>query len=244
MKAIFARNLRQLCSSRPSIAVVCRDLGISQQQFNSYVTGKHLPNQRIVDQLCAYFRIAPSYLYTDHSQDDINGQEKQFIDYARAMRAGDRPVLASGLYDSFFTLPDDAGSLLKGSIFVETRDGYTTFRRISFVSATRGGRRVFLGDNRGLVYGAGEYVYLAGLDRRNRHQPSLLALRWLLARSPILVGHGLVATAVDVAHVRVALQHRPRLSKKDALGSDGIVPLTDPLVPDSVRRALSEPRRA
>jgi transcriptional regulator with XRE-family HTH domain len=53
----LARNLRILCSSKDSIAEICRRIGISRQQFNKYLSGKHEPSRANLRLICQYFGI-------------------------------------------------------------------------------------------------------------------------------------------------------------------------------------------
>jgi Helix-turn-helix len=53
----LALNLRVLCSSKDSIAEICRRIGISRQQFNKYLSGKHAPSPANLRLICQYFGI-------------------------------------------------------------------------------------------------------------------------------------------------------------------------------------------
>lgn len=59
----LALNLRALCERRDTIANVCRRIGISRQQFNKYLSGKHNPSRRNVQLICQYFAIDPLDLF-------------------------------------------------------------------------------------------------------------------------------------------------------------------------------------
>jgi len=59
----LTRNLRILCSSKDSIAEICRRIGISRQQFNKYLAGKHEPSRANLRLICQYFGIDLLDLY-------------------------------------------------------------------------------------------------------------------------------------------------------------------------------------
>ena len=53
----FAENLRLLCDYQPSVAEVCRRLGINRAQFNKYLSGKHIPSRNVLRRLCDFFGV-------------------------------------------------------------------------------------------------------------------------------------------------------------------------------------------
>jgi len=57
LRAVFGTNLRQLSASAPSIAELCRDLGINRTQFNRYLQGEAFPRPDVLDQICRYFGV-------------------------------------------------------------------------------------------------------------------------------------------------------------------------------------------
>lgn len=54
---VFGQNLRKLCTSRPSIAAVCRDLDINRVQFNRYMSGHSFPKPNVLQKICNYFQV-------------------------------------------------------------------------------------------------------------------------------------------------------------------------------------------
>lgn len=53
----FGSNLRKLCSTRKSIAQVCRDLDINRVQFNRYLTSHSFPKPHVLEKICDYFGV-------------------------------------------------------------------------------------------------------------------------------------------------------------------------------------------
>lgn len=50
-------NLRLLCSYRPSISVVARDLGLNRSQLNRYLAGSSLPRPPLLRRICDHFGV-------------------------------------------------------------------------------------------------------------------------------------------------------------------------------------------
>ena len=53
----FAANLRTLCNQVPSIAQLCRTIGVNRQQFSKYLAGAHRPSPYNLSRICSYFGI-------------------------------------------------------------------------------------------------------------------------------------------------------------------------------------------
>jgi hypothetical protein len=55
----FSANLRTVCSMRPSIAGICRDIRINRQQFNRYLAGQSSPSPYNMGRIARYFGLKP-----------------------------------------------------------------------------------------------------------------------------------------------------------------------------------------
>ncbi|MDZ7748078.1 MAG: helix-turn-helix transcriptional regulator [Halofilum sp. (in: g-proteobacteria)] len=64
----LARNLDHLCSFLPSIAEVCRRIGINRQQFNKYLSGSVRPSRHNMRRICDFFGVTESELLLDHDR--------------------------------------------------------------------------------------------------------------------------------------------------------------------------------
>ena len=67
-KSDFCANLRLLCSYRPSIAEVCRRIGINRQQFNKYLAGTVFPSRRNLRRICDFFGVEEAETLLPHSR--------------------------------------------------------------------------------------------------------------------------------------------------------------------------------
>lgn len=64
----LARNLSYLCSLFPSIAEVCRQLGINRQQFNKYLSGHSRPSRYNMRQICDFFGVTESEMLLEYGR--------------------------------------------------------------------------------------------------------------------------------------------------------------------------------
>lgn len=55
LRAIFGNNLRALSDDYPSVAGLCRDLGINRTQFNRYLSGESFPRPDVLHRICDFF---------------------------------------------------------------------------------------------------------------------------------------------------------------------------------------------
>lgn len=66
--ADFATNLRYLCDQRGSISHVCRRAKINRQQFNKYLSGRHLPSPANVRVIADHFGLTPELMFSEHQE--------------------------------------------------------------------------------------------------------------------------------------------------------------------------------
>ncbi len=55
LRAVFGENLRALSADYPSVAGLCRDLGINRTQFNRYLSGESFPRPDVLHRICQFF---------------------------------------------------------------------------------------------------------------------------------------------------------------------------------------------
>lgn len=64
----LVRNLKLLCSYAPSIAEVCRGIGVNRQQFTKYLNGTSRPSARNMRRIADYFGIEEEEFRLPHGQ--------------------------------------------------------------------------------------------------------------------------------------------------------------------------------
>lgn len=133
LRSIFGENLRILSAGYPSVAALCRNLGINRTQFNRYLSGESFPRPDVLHQICSFFdvdarilleRVAdrppePADLLNHPVLSGFFGREP--VDVSPAL-------FPDGFYRfirrSFF---DDTRFAL-GLVYVKRADGYTFLR--------------------------------------------------------------------------------------------------------------------
>ena len=58
----LSTNLTFACSFLPSIALVCRRIGINRQQFNKYLSGRVRPSRHNMRKICEFFGVTEGEL--------------------------------------------------------------------------------------------------------------------------------------------------------------------------------------
>ena len=64
----FAANLRYLCDQRGSVSNICRKLHMNRQQFNKYLSGKHLPSSTNARLIADHFGLNAEIMYSAHEE--------------------------------------------------------------------------------------------------------------------------------------------------------------------------------
>lgn len=62
----LAANLRLLCERQGSISQICRKVGINRQQFNKYLSGRHMPSATNIRIIANHFGLGAEVLFADH----------------------------------------------------------------------------------------------------------------------------------------------------------------------------------
>ena len=126
----FARNLRALCSRKPSVSHVCRDIGINRQQFDRYLRAKALPSANTMRRICEYFGIDEEALRDSPDQlrlriDSFAPMLETPLERALRPEPGEMAHLSNytGLYHYFFLSPSWPGKIQCGLTSISNVDG-------------------------------------------------------------------------------------------------------------------------
>ena len=57
LRAVFGDNLKKLTSPFPSVASLCRELGINRTQFNRYLAAESFPRPDVLHKICTFFNV-------------------------------------------------------------------------------------------------------------------------------------------------------------------------------------------
>lgn len=106
----LARNLRTLCSYRPSISQVGRDLGINRSQLNRYLAGRSAPRLPLLRRICDYFGVEPHEML-------LPAEEFEEIVKLKGLDTDDLSRQLRHHFNSIMTLNDPRFRRLSGSFF-------------------------------------------------------------------------------------------------------------------------------
>lgn len=130
---MFGRNLQILSAPYPSIAALCRKLGINRTQFNRYLAGESFPRPDILHRICTFFDVdarillEPVEALTTTVSDLLNHPDLEGFFGAEPLDIPES-VFPSGFYQFVRRSFIDETRFLLGLIFVQRRDGYTLLR--------------------------------------------------------------------------------------------------------------------
>ena len=203
MRSIFSGNLRRLSSREKSHAHVARELGLNRQQFNGYMTGKNLPNERVIDNICAYFQVDVGTLFREadpgvdfQNIESLTDRQRKFIDRViSAEKSTSRQALLDGLYYVYFSVPSDPDMVACSLMAVKREGGVTTFRRVTRLGGASGGHRPRgRGVHSGIVIFRDGLAFFIGLDTIDNVVPTILVGRPATSSEIIYAGQAHLST--------------------------------------------------
>jgi transcriptional regulator with XRE-family HTH domain len=194
VREVFAQNLRTLCDTQPSIASVCREMGINRQQFARYLGGKGLPNTANLEKICNYFgiveadlfRIEPTSVFDQESnrKHQVGRRVMDVLDQEPEAR------IAPGSYFVDFTSPLHDNTIVRSLIVLRKQGKFLSFRRLTGVGEKRRSWWArFDGNHEGLVLERRGNFYMIGVNRVGWREPTMLVFRYAPTDRLMLVGH-------------------------------------------------------
>ena len=245
----LAENLRLLCSYRPSISQVSRDLDINRSQLNRYLAGTSTPRAALMRKLCDYFGVEVHELMLPAKEfaqiirlrgldNDAAGRRlRKHFDKVMALNEP-RVQNLSGMFFEYYYSMSHRGKIIRTLIVFEQEDRHMFYRRLERMGPSNGpvdrhyryqgvamltGDRVFLSD----------YEYSAGIELTQTVLYPDYSLRWTRL-------HGIkLGVSADQRHipcaVRVYLERTPSsMLLNGALRKCGIFPCDSPEIPEHV----------
>jgi transcriptional regulator with XRE-family HTH domain len=214
IRGIFSSNLRRLSSKQKSHAHVARELGLNRQQFNSYVTGKNLPNERVIDNICAYFQIDVGMLFREanpetdfQSIESLTDRQRKFMDRViSSEKSSSRQALLDGLYYIYFSMPGDPEMVACSLMAVKREGGITTFRRVTRLGGASGGLRPRArGVHSGIVIFRDGLAFFIGIDVIDNSVPTILVGRPVASSEIIYAGQAQLTTDTGFGMVKFCI---------------------------------------
>ncbi len=249
----IAENLRLLCSYRPSISRVSRDLGVNRSQLNRYLAGSSSPRPQLMRKICDYFGVEAYELAMPCAEfaeivrlrgldsDGVSRALRSHFDRIMAMNDS-RIRQLNGLFFEYYYSMSQPGKVIRALLGFEMQEGHMFYRRLERMgpadrpnlrhyryqgAAMMTGDRIFLSD----------YEYSAGIELTQTVLYPDYALRWTRL-------HGVkLGVSADQRHmpcaVRVCLERVPaRLRLTGALRKCGIFAPDSPEIAEDVRAMI------
>jgi transcriptional regulator with XRE-family HTH domain len=137
----FADNLSFLCSHYPSIAEVCRLLGVNRQQFNKYLAGQSRPSRANMRRICDFFGVTEAEILAEPSQlrsiASVRIRPDTGHDLAgplghvhRLIRASDSLKRYEGYYFRYYYSFSNPGRIMKSVARIHVVDGHCYWKNL------------------------------------------------------------------------------------------------------------------
>jgi transcriptional regulator with XRE-family HTH domain len=222
IRSIFSGNLRRLSSREKSHAHVARELGLNRQQFNGYITGKNLPNERVIDNICAYFQVDVGTLFREADPEadfqniaSLTDRQRKFIDRViYDEKTTSRQALLDGLYYVYFSVSGDPAMVACSLMAIKREGGLTTFRRVTRLGGVSGGLRPRTrGVHSGMVIFRDGLAFFMGLDAIDNAVPTILVGRPSASSEILYAGQAHLATDTGFTQVKFLITPVPKRTK-------------------------------
>ncbi len=222
MRAIFSSNLQRLCAEEKSHAHVARVLGVNRQQFYSYIKGKNLPNERVIDKICEYFNIDVGVLFRQYDPITDSGSiaaltythKKKLNQVISDEKANKHRGIADGLYYIYFSVPNDPESFVCSLLAIRREGGLTTFKRISrFADTLAPMRPTKRAVHTGVVLFRESLLFFMGFDQESPTTPSMLVARASVSADILYSGQAIVHSGQTFQITKFCITPTPKRSR-------------------------------
>ena len=140
----FSENLSFLCSHHPSIAEVCRRIGINRQQFNKYLNGQSRPARANMRRICDFFGVTEAEILAEPSQlrsmisvrskpPAVTALDRPFRDLETLYRRSQSLSRYVGYYYRYFYSFSHYGRIFRSFGALYERDGRFFWKNIELV---------------------------------------------------------------------------------------------------------------
>ncbi len=252
IREIVAENLRRRCEGDQSVAHICRKMGINRQQFNKYLAGVTLPNERSLDKICHYFGIQESELLnTDSSSISIDSVPAndtlsllKFVHQLVSKKLNYdkfQTSLTDGVYHTYFGHINGRDSIVRSVTIIKKDGNLTSFRRITGISNEPESTWAdFTGDHRGMVIDRANAVFFQGMNSLGTEEPSLVCVQSQPMSTLLLAGFALIVTVDGPALLPVVMEKSQDAFdlKEEFRRYIKSYPFNSPDISSSIRNAL------
>lgn len=143
IRSVFGTNLKILSAEYPSVAGLCRDLGINRTQFNRYLSGESFPRPDVLYQICEFFGVDARILLEPvqdllPSSSDLLGQSYLEGYFSAEATAVSHTLFPSGFFRFVRRSFIDDTQFATGLVYVSRHNNYTFLRGFEPREAMRG----------------------------------------------------------------------------------------------------------
>lgn len=173
----FCANLRLLCDHFPSVAEVCRRLGLNRSQFNKYLNGTSAPSRHSLKRICDFFGVEPYEIMLPREQfADVLSLRPEVLRSRNGLAAHhqhiDRLLQESrerlnmylGFYHEYYYSMSSPGLVLRSLVRVAAGEGGTYYRRYERLRRTGERGPLLRCDYRGIACFLSDRIFLTDYE--------------------------------------------------------------------------------
>lgn len=171
----FPNNLGFACSLFPSIAEVCRRVGINRQQFNKYLAGTVRPSRHNMRRICDFFGVTESELLMDPTRfaslislrkpPSRPAAPSQYLDAVEKLhRLSGEMTRYTGWYFRYFYTFGYPGRITRSLGVITEQDGRYLWKNIEVGVDPQQVRARFVGKYEGFAFHLGHRIHIIEHD--------------------------------------------------------------------------------
>lgn len=209
LRKLFSENLQRLSRLRKSHAEVARAIGVNRQQYNNYLYGKNLPNEAIIERICAHFGVNHASLFQVNepgrkSTEVLADCDVSFLNIVCKQARKTKNSLKPGWFHIIFRSPQAPYYHVVFAMHVRRRGDVLEFRRFSHIGLADSVTR-FVSFHKGMIIEARENVFLISADIFDERSPSMLIGRPVISKTVSFAGKSLVRTGITDEIIKFAI---------------------------------------
>ena len=256
----FAANLRLLCDRQGSISQVCRRAGINRQQFNKYLSGRHMPSSGNVRVIANHFGIGPDLLFSEHEHFRalVEGNYFDLLDHLRrapqVTRFLDTVAVANksdagefvGCYDRYQYSSIYARKILRSAFCIYRNGDFLNHYYIErFPSYDNPAKAEYIFKYHGFSFPIDDRMFCIDFESVQRNELTFGIFSSVQRNSKRFmfgVVSGVAATMFRQPFATRAVLHyrRPGLLSRAELNATSTLDMNDPTIPTEARQYLGE----
>ncbi|QYX56318.1 helix-turn-helix domain-containing protein [Roseovarius sp. SCSIO 43702] len=182
----FERNLALLCGYQPSIAEVCRRIGLNRQQFNKYLAGHSRPSRHNMRRICDFFGVTEAELLSDPARfEDMislkrrpirHGGDKALFHLEQLYRRSQSLEKYVGYYFRYFYSFGNQGKVFRSIASIHAEDGRYFWKNIELLRDPATGRSRGLNKYEGAIFYLADRIYVTEYETLEKNSVTQMTL--------------------------------------------------------------------